>query len=133
MTLEGGGSSSNLQTVDIPYTKNQKQSSPLLTFLRIGSFRKALERSRGKCVFTNEILEQSMYTYSENFNIEPRELNLDYLETFVYQTNMEKIPKSTVLLRGFLVSHSVHLEKGNVVVVEKLLLHSLTTFRTSYF
>ena len=88
--------------MDIPYTKNQKpEFTLLLTFCSIGSFRKALERSRGKCVFTNEILEQSLYTYSENFNIEPRELNLDYLETFVYQTNMEKIPEINCLVAGF--------------------------------
>ena len=91
-----------LTDMDIPYTKRQKPKFTFADlFAGIGSFRKALERSRGKCVFTNEILEQSMYTYSENFNVEPGELNLDYLETFVYQTNMEKIPEIDCLVAGF--------------------------------
>ena len=91
-----------LTDMDIPYTKSQKPKFTFADlFAGIGSFRKALERSRGECVFTNEILEQSMYTYSENFNIKPGELNLNYLETFVYQSGMKDIPQIDCLVAGF--------------------------------
>ena len=91
-----------LTDMDIP---NSPKENPKFVFADlfagIGSFRKALERSKGKCVFTNEILEQSMYTYSENFNIEPGDLNLDYIESFVYQSKMDKIPPINCLVAGF--------------------------------
>lgn len=91
-----------LTDMDIPNSPKEKSEFVFADlFAGIGSFRKALERSKGKCVFTNEILEQSMYTYSENFNIEPGELNLDYIESFVYQSKMDKIPQINCLVAGF--------------------------------
>mgnify|MGYP001226385034 CR=1 FL=1 len=101
-TESGYWTNVKLTAMDIPYSGDTLFKFADL-FAGIGSFRKALERAGGKCVFTNEILEQSMYAYSENFNIERGELNLDYIESFVHQKSddLKEIPDIDCVVAGF--------------------------------
>jgi site-specific DNA-cytosine methylase len=98
---EGRWSSVRLTDMDIPNSDSETEFTFIDLFAGIGSFRKSLERSSGACVFTNDILAPSLYAYSQNFNIEEGEINLDYIENFIYQGELKDIPDMNCLVAGF--------------------------------